>query len=133
MDYEKLNESLNNGELSYYNFIDIFDDPSINVDEFFDNVYLKIIENNGTKSFNICSGAYKFISKLSDEQIAKLPYSTIGDHMFFRYLPSVELINKYLSMHKINANILNGIGYNTNISAEERKLIMFSILRNINK
>jgi hypothetical protein len=129
INYEQLNESLENGQISFYEFLDIIRNPSINVDEFYSNVYIHIVRNSGNRHFKICNSAYEFISRLNDAQIDELPFSTIGDHMFFRYLPSVRLISKYLSIHGINSNIFGGICYNTNISSDERKILLKSILQ----
>lgn len=73
---------------------------------------------------------YEYMSSLNEEQIDIVSKLSICSYLFFKYLPTVELIEKYFN-HDNKVNKINGINSNTIISKEERKQLVQNIINNL--
>lgn len=73
---------------------------------------------------------YEYMSGLNNDQIDIVSKLPINQYLFFKYLPTVELIEKYFNNdNKINKiNKINGITSNTIISKDERIKFMQTII-----
>ena len=120
--------NLNINSLTLEQLSNILDDTSLDIDDVFNNIYFDIMNGESNINLDTCHKVYQYMNKLNKLQIDKISTLKINKNLFFRYLPSIELINEYLSKHNLNSNILNGISNNTNISQDEKKeLIIFCI------
>ena len=83
---------------------------------------IKCAIKNMTKLSKDTSGPlYSYLYLFSPEQIDKLYQLEPNNYWFFRYLPSVELINKYWSK---DSNKFHGLTKNVVISEDERRQLI---------
>jgi hypothetical protein len=71
---------------------------------------------------------YEYMSGLNKDQIDIVSKLPINQYLFFKYLPTVELIEKYFN-HENKINKIDGINSNTIISQEEHRNIMQKIIK----
>lgn len=94
------------------------------------NIFIKVF--NSSKLIDPQSAVilYEYMSGLSEEQINIVSKLSINDYLFFKYLPNVNLIEKYMNPdNKINK--IQGILKNENISKDERTTIINKIVNNL--
>ncbi len=94
------------------------------------NIFIKVF--NSSKLIDPQSAVilYEYMSGLSEEQIDIVSKLSVNDYLFFRYLPTVNLIEKYMGPdNKINK--IQGVLKNENISKEERTTIINKIVNNL--
>ena len=120
--------NLNIKSLTLEQLSNILDDTSLDINDVFNNIYFDIMSGKSNINLDTCHKVYKYMNKLDELQINQISTLKINENLFFRYLPSIELINEYLLKYNLNSNIVNGLSNNTNISQDERKeLIIFCI------
>jgi hypothetical protein len=95
---------------------------SLSSDEKFDMYYNELKENPNTMEHEY----YEYMEKLTEEQIDKISTLSVNYYMFFRYLPSIELIKKYYTN---DSNKFHGVTKNVQISNEERKDFIKAVLQ----
>ncbi len=98
-------------------------DSSLSSDEKFNMYYNALKESENTMDHEY----YEYLEFLTEEQIDKVSALKINYYMFFRYLPNIELIKKYYTQ---DSNKFHGVTKNIQISSEERKSFIKSVLEN---
>ena len=88
-----------------------------NEDKF--KIYIHVIKNSQLIDPQSAVILYEYMSGLSKDQIDEVSKLPINQYLFFKYLPTIELIEKYFN-HDSKLNKINGINSNTLISKEER-------------
>ncbi len=96
-------------------------DSSLSSDEKFNIYYNTLKECENTMDHEY----YEYLEFLTEEQIEKVSALKINNYMFFRYLPNIELIKKYYTQ---DSNKFHGVTKNIQISSEERKNFIKSVL-----
>jgi len=79
---------------------------------------------------------YEYLKLFSPDEIDEISKLSINQYYFFKFLPTFELIKKYLNTLMDDNNprvLLQGISSNTNISSNERKDLFQIIFKHVSK
>ena len=96
-----------------------------NEDKF--KIYVQVIKYSQLIDPQSAHILYQYMSGLHNDQIDIISKLPINQYLFFKYLPTVELIEKYFN-HDNKLNKINGINSNTIISKEDRTKLMQKII-----
>ena len=106
----------------------ISNDNITNDDKF--KIYIQVLEFSQLIDPQSALILYEYMNRLSDDQIDIISKLPINQYLFFKYLPSVKLIEKYFN-HDNKLNKINGINSNTFISKDERNQLVQKIINNL--
>ena len=93
-------------------------------------IYVQVIEFSKLIDPQSAVILYEYLSGLNETQIDIVSKLIINPYLFFKYLPNIELIEKYFN-NENKLNKINGIKANTLISNDERKQLVQNIINNL--
>jgi len=91
------------------------------------NKFIDIISDTNNKYINSHHEYYIYMQSLSEEQIYEISKLKVNKYLFFKYLPNIQLINKYYTK---DSNKFQGVLNNTNITKDERNYFINNNLTN---
>jgi hypothetical protein len=109
---------------------DFFDNNNLSYENKFKKYYEIFYEIfiNNLNEINTNHKLYEVLKFFNEKEINIIYNLKVNMYMFFRYLPNIALIEKYIYQNITDSNAFHGITKNINISNMERTNLIKNIL-----